>query len=170
MDPVPVSYFRFLSRYNRWANQVLFDHVAQLSEAEYKKARGAFFGSIHGVLNHILHVDQIWLSRMEPDAQTIPSTELDKELHHDFDTLSVARQAQDAEILALLTRYTDADMTRSEGYTNSLGQTLETPIQIMLAHLFNHATHHRGQVHDLLSQTKVAPPPLDLIFFERVDS
>ncbi len=170
METVPISYFRFLGRYNRWANQTLFDHVGQLSDADYHKDRGAFFKSIHGALNHILLVDQIWISRIDPDIETLPSTGLDTELHSCFETLSAARQAQDTEILALLTRYTDTDMTRCGAYQNSSGATFETPVQIMLAHMFNHATHHRGQVHDLLSQTSVAPPPLDLIFFQRIDS
>lgn len=170
MDRVPVSYFRFLARYNRWANQILYDHVGQLDEAEYKKDRGAFFKSIHGTLNHILLTDRIWMSRIEPDLEEIPSTALDTELYSGFEALHAARQAQDAALLALLCRYDDADMERCGDYTNSSGTRFRTPVQTMLAHMINHGTHHRGQVHDLLSQTPVAPPPLDLIFFERLDS
>ena len=57
------SHFMMFAAYNRWANQRLYDATAQLPDADYRANRGAFFGSLHGTLNHILVGDRIWWPR-----------------------------------------------------------------------------------------------------------
>ena len=157
---VTLAHFRLLARYNRLANQRLYQACGQLSDAERKQARPAFFKSIHGTLNHILVGDRIWLARFRGGAA--PSTNLDAILYDDFAALWTARQAEDAGIEALVAGLEPGFLAGSIRYCNNEGRHLTDPNDLLLAHFFNHQTHHRGQVHDLLSQTAVPVPVLDM--------
>lgn len=159
------AHFRRFAGYNAWANKRLYDAVGKLPEAEYLKSRPAFFKSIHGALNHILVGDRSWFGRLEGRDTGIQA--LDQILYADLAGLRVARQAQDARIIAYVDRLSEAELMGSCGYRNFAGKTFTTPVVQVLAHVFNHQTHHRGQAHDLLTQTSVAPPELDLIFYLR---
>jgi uncharacterized damage-inducible protein DinB len=159
------EHFRTLGRYNRWANGRLYDACALLDDAEYRKPRPAFFGSIHGTLNHLLVGDRVWLGRIERAPSGIER--LDQILYDDLAALRAAREAEDARILSLVDRLDEGALTRELDYANMAGAPQRTRLDWVLVHLFNHETHHRGQAHGLLSQTAVAPPPLDLIFFLR---
>ena len=152
--------FRRLARYNCLANERLYAACARLSEAARKQARRAFFGSIHGTLNHILVGDRIWLARFA--GSQAPSSGLDAILYEDFDALWDARKVEDARIESFAAGLTPAFLEGSIRYVNNAGLEYDDPVEILVPHLFNHQTHHRGQVHDMLSQTEVPPPSLDL--------
>ena len=161
-----LEHLRRMARYNAWANRQLYDVCAQLPEAEYRKPRQAFFGSIHGTLNHLLVVDWIWLSRIEGKGS--PEVRLDDQPCGSLPELREAREVEDARVVRLVDGYAEDDLTKSVSYRLiSRPEATETPLHICWLHLFNHQTHHRGQVHDQLSQTEVAPPPLDLIYYLR---
>jgi len=145
-----MDHFRTLALYNRLANERLYEACAALSDAARRQDRKAFFRSIHGTLNHILVGDRIWLNRFE--GREVPSTNLDAELYADFETLRQARRAEDARIEAFAAGLTPADLAGSIRYVNNEGRTLEDPMDLLVAHFFNHQTHHRGQAHDLLCQ------------------
>ena len=155
-----VQHFQTLGRYNTLANRKLYDACAQLSKVERDRIRPAFFKSIHGTLNHIMIGDRIWLTRFE--GGTIPSTGLDAILYEDFDALCAARIAQDDRIEAFAAGLTHEFLTRSIQYINNQGRHLDDPADLLVAHFFNHQTHHRGQIHDMLTQTDIAPPSLDM--------
>lgn len=155
-----IQHFQRLARYNTLANRQLYDACAQLSDAERTRPRPAFFKSIHGTLNHILVSDRIWLTRFE--GGTIPSTGLDTILYADFDELRAARVNEDRRIETFANRLTDTCLMQFIRYVNNQGRTLEDPTDLLIAHFFNHQTHHRGQIHDLLTQTAVTPPSLDM--------
>jgi len=159
-------YFDRLARYNAWANERLYDACAALGEAELKARRPAFFGSIHATLNHLLVGDRIWMSRIVGGALSLP---LNTILYEEFAPLRAARRAQDKLLCNLVASLPAARLDDALVYTNTRGQPFSTPLRLVLGHLFNHQTHHRGQVHDMLSQTAVPPPELDLIFFVRVE-
>jgi len=161
MDP---AYFRVFADYNQWANGRLYDAVAKLPDAEYRKPRQSFFKSIHGTLNHLLVTDRIWLSRIEPPQVAMP---LNSILYEDFTALRAAREAEDRRIVALMGAMTAETLSGDLVYANSTGASFATPMVQVLGHLFNHQTHHRGQAHDQLSQTDIAPPELDLIYYLR---
>jgi uncharacterized damage-inducible protein DinB len=162
-----LDYFRTLARYNQWANRRLYAACAQLHEADYMKPRQAFFGSIHGTLNHSLVGDRIWMGRITGRDPGIKA--LDQILYGDFAGLRVAREAEDAQIITVIDAMDLPTLNTTLRYKplSDPGTTVSTPMRFVLAHLFNHGTHHRGQVHGLLSQTSVPPPSLDLIYFRR---
>ena len=156
------AYFRQLSRYNAWANERLYAACAELSDEARKRRRPSFFGSIHRTLNHILVGDRIWLSRLDGRPHGVES--LDQELYGDFAELSAARAQEDARLSAIVGSYKDEDLARHLDYRSMAGEAKSVPMVQVLGHLFNHQTHHRGQIHGLLSDTRVAPPSLDLLY------
>ena len=155
-----LTHFRMLARYNRIANETLFECCARLDSAEYYKLRQGSFGSIHGLLNHILLGDRIWMSRFEGEGRSTPR--LDTVLFENFDELRTARIGEDARIERFFER-ADSDFLKTPlHYINSRGKAYTDLPPVAVSHLFNHQTHHRGQVHVMLSQTMVTPPSLDL--------
>jgi len=157
------DYFSFFSRYNLWANRTLYTTVATLSDDEIAQDRKAFFGSILGTLNHGLLADRIWLARMNKQEYGWFKS-LDQILFSDFAQLRSEREQTDRQILTAIPTFpTTGDLA----YTNSQGQPTVAPWSVVLGHLFNHQTHHRGQVHNMLSQAGLSPPQLDLPFFPR---
>ena len=155
-----VSHFRMLSRYNRLANERLYGACARLSDAERTMNRGAFFGSIHGTLNHILVGDRIWMIRFE--GGVAPSTNLDAIPYEDFEALREARIAKDARIETYTVSLTAESLEGKIAYVNNEGRQFRDPLAVLLAHFFNHQTHHRGQVTAMLSQTDATYPVLDM--------
>ena len=156
-----VGYFRQLAQYNAWANGRIYTAAAELSDGERKAKQPSFFGSIHATLNHILVGDRIWLSRLTGKPHGIAA--LDQELYADFEELRAARVTEDERLIAVVDSYAEADLSDKLTYCNMAGQDKCAPMVQALGHLFNHQTHHRGQVHGLLSATSVAPPSLDMI-------
>jgi uncharacterized damage-inducible protein DinB len=163
-----LEHFQRLSRYNRWANTRLYEAASTLDDTDYRKDRGAFFGSLHATLNHILVGDMIWVSRIEKRRSGISS--LDEILYDEFDALWSARETFDETIVNLLLDMKPAELDGTLEYSNMAGEPQRTKLDLVLTHLFNHETHHRGQAHCLLSQAGVDAPPLDIVFFLREDS
>ena len=161
------GYFHRFARYNAWANRRLYDACAALSPADYRARRPSFFGSINATLNHILVADRVWMARFEGVPSGIER--LDQILHPEFVDLRAAREAEDARIVGFVSGIGEDALAGILRYRNMAGESQETPLAWTLAHFFNHQTHHRGQVHGLLSGTPVAPPSLDLIYFLRED-
>jgi uncharacterized damage-inducible protein DinB len=152
--------FRIFARYNRIANERLYEQCGQLDAIEYRRERQGSFGSIHGLLNHILLGDRIWMSRFAGGGTTTPP--LNSILFDTFAELRLARTAKDEEIENFFGTIDDGFLARRLAYTNSQGKDYVEPAPVAVLHLFNHQTHHRGQVHVLLSQTNVKPPSLDM--------
>ncbi len=159
MDHLPL-----MARFNAWVNRRIYDATAGLPDAAYRAERGAFFGSIHGTLNHILVVDRLWLGRIAGVDHGIRA--LDQILCDDFATLRAARAAEDGRLIELVDGL-DADAQRAPvRYRRMIGEGMqEARADHILITLFNHQTHHRGQVHAMLTQAEVVPPPLDVMFF-----
>jgi uncharacterized damage-inducible protein DinB len=148
------------ARYNRLANETLFAACAALSDEEYRRDLGAFFGSIHGTLNHLLLGDRIWMTRFE--GNTHPSTDLDAIQFDDFEVLREARIQMDRRIEDFFVQASPDLPARTVRYVNNSGFDTEDPLEVILPHFFNHQTHHRAQAHTLLSQLGHDPPVLDL--------
>ena len=158
------DHLALLARFNGWANQRLYASVAGLPDAAYRAERGAFFGSIHRTLNHLLVVDRLWTGRILTEDRGIRA--LDQILYDDFDALREARADEDRQLVELVDGLSAAQLAVPVCYTRIIGSGLE---EVRAGHvlltLFNHQTHHRGQVHVLLTQADVLPPPLDVVFY-----
>lgn len=148
------------ARYNRLANEILYAACADLSDADYRRDLGAFFGSVQGTLNHLLVGDTIWMARF--DGATHPSTDLDAILFERFDDLRAARRQMDQRIERFFAALPPGFAMGSVRYVNNAGFDTEDPWSVILPHFFNHQTHHRAQAHTLLSQLGHKPPVLDL--------
>lgn len=155
------DHFRTLARFNAWANTQIYDAAGALPDGEYEKTRSAaYFGSIHGSLNHLLVVDRLWFGRVEGVDRGI--TGLDQILHDDFSGLRAAREAEDERIVALVDGLGDEALTTDLSYKSMAGGTFAMPLNVVLAAVFNHQTHHRGQVHALVKEAGAEPPALDI--------
>lgn len=161
------EHFRTLARYAAWANGLVYEAAAALPEAAYRQARpAAYFTSIHGTLNHILLVDLLWFGRLAgTPAQGIER--LDQILYEDLPSLDAARQAEDERIVRLVDGLDTDALAATCHYTDSRGRPGALPAWQILATVFNHQTHHRGQVHALLKDAGVEPPSLDLPVYLR---
>lgn len=155
-----MTHCQMLARYNTIANEKLYAAVAQLDDEEYRRERAASFRSVHKTLNHILLGDLVWMERFTGNGSTTPP--LGNELYADFASLRAARVAEDARIEAFLASAGEDFLAMEIRYVNNKGVQRADPARLVLAHLFNHQTHHRGQVHVMLSQTAVQPPSLDM--------
>lgn len=163
-----LDHYRMFADYNRWANRLVFAAAAELSDAQYRQDKGAFFGSLHRTLNHILAADRIWMKRFTREGEA--PTRLDAILHDDLAGLTAARAAEDERIIAwmdsldearLAAHFTYSPLTLPEEVTQRLGPTV--------SHFFNHQTHHRGQAHAILTALGRPSLTLDLVFFVRTE-
>lgn len=160
------SQFEMLAAYNRWVNERLYDAVARIPDADYRADRGAFFGSLHGTLNHLLVGDRIWMQRFTGEG-TAP-TRLDAILYEDFAALRAARRAEDARIVSYIGALSEADLAGVVRYRSTRSPAeIEQRLAPLLLHFFNHQTHHRGQAHCLLTGLTGEAPTLDLLAYQR---
>src|SRR5215218_10164738 len=160
------SPFPMLAAYNAWANRRLYDAAAALPDADYRADRGAFFKSVHGTLNHLLVADRIWLKRFSGRGDA--PNRLDAILFENINDLRDARHKEDERIVAYIGSLSEADLggrIRYKTITNPV--EIEQPLAPALIHFFNHQTHHRGQIHCLLTGLAGAAPSLDLLVFQR---
>ncbi len=163
-----LRHFQMLADYNRWANERIYDACAALPDDDYRADRGAFFGSAHRTLNHLLVADRIWLRRITGTG-TAPM-ELNVVLYEDLAELRKARAAEDERFIRLTASLAPDAFERSVSYTPVTVPTPVTePLGGMLAHVFNHQTHHRGQVHAILTSLGQPSVVLDMIAFLRKD-
>jgi uncharacterized damage-inducible protein DinB len=162
------------ARYNRWANDKLYGLAATLSDEARKRDGGAFFKSIHGTFNHLLVADRIWLARFQgvPLASGLMGPgirSLDQELYADFQELQQQRALTDDALASFIAGLTEAQLAGQLVYLR-LGQRLEMPLWWAVAHVFNHQTHHRGQVTALFTQQGCDPGATDLFVMLREEA
>lgn len=140
-----------MARYNGWMNARLYALCAGQTEVELHEDRGAFFKSIHLTLNHIAYGDLAFLSRFTGQPSAVPEPGV--ELFKGFVALRAEREALDARLLDWAASLTHAWLAEPLTYTSKIdGKARTVPKWALVTHLFNHQTHHRGQVTTLLSQ------------------
>jgi len=159
--------FQAFARYNRWMNAKVYDAAAKLSDEERKRDRHAFFRSIHGTMNHILVGDRVWLGRLagrvpEPGFMGVDGIKsLDQELAADFDELRREREKTDNAIDAWVSTVTADSFTQTIRFVRR-GTPQEVPMWWIASQVFNHQTHHRGQITTMLSQAGHDPGSTDI--------
>lgn len=165
IDP---AYALTLAEYNAWMNEKVYEAAGRLTDEQRKADRGAFFGSIHATLNHILWADAVWLSRFE--ALPGPGGGTRTEVASDYEQLRQLRREMD-ERITLFARQLTPEWLREplEWKSGALKRIFTQPRWLLVTHLFNHATHHRGQVTTLLTQAGIDVGVTDLAFSPAAD-
>ena len=164
-----LTHYRMFGHYNAWANTRLYDAAATLGDEQYRADGGAFFKSVHGTLNHLLATDRIWMQRFTGTG-TAPDR-LDTILFETLGELRTAREAEDRRIVDYVDSLDDARIAGSIRYRRvSTPEVFEQALAPALAHWFNHQTHHRGQVHALLTGLVGRAPELDLLYYQRLSA
>ena len=172
-DPALANY-QFLARYNQWFNERLYTACESLSDDERKRDRGAFFGSIHHTLTHLVLADKMWLNRFASQGIAFtalpremlalpPGSDYTSDLHPQWSDLKLQRTQLDAPITTWLADMPADFLQSTMRYANTKGVQRSHPAWQALTHLFNHQTHHRGQVTALLAQAGVEVGVTDLI-------
>lgn len=162
------QHFEMFAAYNAWANAKLIDAAGELPPEELDRNVGAFFGSLLGTLNHLLVADRIWMKRFTGEGEA-PAA-LDAILFPALPDLARARTAEDARIIAWVARLGAGDLAGRFTYmTVTDMRTVSQRLAPALAHFFNHQTHHRGQMHTILTMLGRSAPSLDLIYFQRTE-
>jgi uncharacterized damage-inducible protein DinB len=155
------EYCQLMARYNRWMNERLYALCGQMSDVERRRDRGAFFGSIHRTLNHLLWGDRMWLGRIAGPPCTYPQFGAD--MFERFDELSRQREMTDQAMLEWAGNVSAEWLAAPLVYTSVVdGKTRRLPAAVAAIHMFNHGTHHRGQLTTLLKQAGIDPGVTDL--------
>lgn len=153
-----------LAKYNEWAIARLLDAVQALSDEEYRRDMGLFFKSIHGTLNHLLVGEHhLWFVRFEQG--TSPHVALDAELEPDRAKLDTRLRDGAARWAPLIATWPAERWASTLDYTTMRGTAASLPFAVTLAHVFNHGTHHRGQITAALTAMGEPCPELDLVYF-----
>jgi uncharacterized damage-inducible protein DinB len=160
---IDTAYVRRMARYNRWQNRNLYGVADTLSDDERRRERGAFFGSVHKTLSHLLWADGVWMSRFAGTQRPEGGIPGSASLHPDWETLKRERGEFDETMIAW------ADGLGASGlagdltyYSGGAKRDITGPKWLLVAHMFNHQTHHRGQVHCMLTQAGGKPHDTDL--------
>ena len=165
----PTAHYQMFGHYNAWANGRLYEAAAALSTEQYRADRGAFFKSVHGTLNHLLVTDRVWMHRFTGEGDA--PDRLDAILFESLTELCAAREAEDRRIIDFVDRLDDARVAGTIRYRRvSTPEQFEQQLAPALAHWFNHQTHHRGQVHAILTGLVGKAPELDLLMFQRLSA
>lgn len=150
------------ARANRLANRRLLAAVATLPDAEFHAPRTSFFPSLALTLNHVLNVDGYYLAALHGDeamrhiwASYVPARTAAE--------LAGRQDASDLRLVAFCEALRPGDEERIVAFDRGAGieNGPREPVGLVLAHLFMHQTHHRGQAHAMLAGTSVKPPQLD---------
>ena len=164
LDRSPLrEHLQMLARYNLWATKLLCEHVDALPEADYRRDAGLFFKSIHGTLNHLLVAEHmVWHARFAEG--TTPEIPLDAQ--PEPDRVRLREQLVEGALawLPMLEVWPESRLHGRIEYRRLDGETVSLPFAATLSHVFNHATHHRGQVSAGLTMLGRSAPVLDLVF------
>ena len=161
-------HYQMFAAYNQWANATLYAAASALSEDEFNRDTGAFFGSVCRTLNHLLVADRVWLNRFSGEGPQ--PTALNALLHADFPSLQAARLAEDQRIIGLIDSLTEERLDGTFTYSPISNPGAVTQrLSSALAHMFNHQTHHRGQCHTILTTLGKPSLTLDLVYFLRAE-
>jgi uncharacterized damage-inducible protein DinB len=162
------THFQMMAAYNQWANELLYAAARGIPDEDYRLDRGAYFKSVHGTLNHILVADRIWMKRFTGEGDA--PKKLDTILRDDLLRLTIEREREDQRIVHWIEGMDAKAISGRFTYTTVTDmRTVSQRLAPALAHFFNHQTHHRGQVHALMTGFGADAPALDLIYFQRTE-
>ncbi len=162
---ITAEYCQTMARYNAWQNRSMRESFKALGMKELEKDRGAFFGSMWATANHLLWGDQIWTARFDgghgPDGGITDSTKL----HDDLQLFLDDRLRTDERIIRWANKVNHIDLVGPMSwYSGAMKKTMTKPKALCVMQLFNHQTHHRGQIHAMLTAAGAKPDDTDLPF------
>jgi uncharacterized damage-inducible protein DinB len=161
------AHARLMALYNRWQNNSLYDAAATLTDAERRRERGAFFGSIHGTLSHLLWGDGVWMHRFSGAEKPPGGIKDSPGLYADWDELRRLREKMDDAVMTWADGLSEDWLSGATGWhSGAMGRDVSRSNWVLATHFFNHQTHHRGQVHAMLTAAGARPADTDLIFME----
>lgn len=159
------QHLHLLAAYHRWTFDVLYAALLPLDDARYRADLGLFFRSIHGTLNHLLVADKVWFGRMV--ATPFAVSGLDAELQSERPALEQALYKQSARWQPWLRTQSEDQLATPRAYSNMSGAHFAQETATLVLHVFNHATHHRGQISTAITACGLAAPEMDLIWYLR---
>ena len=161
------DYVRLMARYNAWQNRSLYEAAATLSDAARRQDRGAFFGSIHGTLTHVLWGDRMWMSRFAGTERPTETIATSPTMIPDWDALRVARVEFD-KVIEDWAASVGEDWLQGEltWFSGAVNREVSKPTTFLVMHFFNHQTHHRGQAHAMLTAAGARPGDTDLFLID----
>ena len=160
---ITVEYVQTMARYNAWQNAGLIERLAAMDEADLRADRGAFFGSILATLNHVLWGDRIWMSRFAGWARPPGGIAESVALTPTYAAWKAERQRTDGRMLHWADTLRPIELRgEMSWHSGALGRDVSRPRALLVMHMFNHQTHHRGQVHAMLTAAGVVPGESDL--------
>jgi uncharacterized damage-inducible protein DinB len=152
-----------MARYNRWQNDSLLAAADALTDEARRANRGAFFGSIHGTFSHLFWGDRIWMHRFAGTPKPDGGIAQSQSMVADWDAFAAERQRFDDVIADWADGLDDAwfaaDLT---WWSGAAGREVTRPRPALVMHFFNHQTHHRGQIHAMLTAAGAKPSDTDL--------
>ena len=159
------DYCVIMARYNAWQNKAHRTAMERLTEAALHEPRGAFFGSILGTANHLLWGDLIWLARFDGGEAPQVGISDSAKLHGTMSTWSAERHRTDGRILKWAEQVTAEELSGDLGwFSGAQGKDVKRPMAQCVVHFFNHQTHHRGQIHAMLTTAGEKIGDTDLVF------
>ncbi|MCG7503918.1 DinB family protein [Mesorhizobium retamae] len=155
-----IDHFRRMAANNLWSNDRLYRALMALKPGEFEAERTGFFPSIKATLNHVLSVDLYYLDMVEEGGVGLAI--FDDWADFEIPAKLAAVQAEtDRRLLSFCNELKKVDLDRRVPTDRGDNGMIPERIGDLLAHLFLHQIHHRGQVHAMLSGTSVKPPQLD---------
>lgn len=157
------AFVRAMAAYNAEMNRRLYAGADTLDDATRHADGGAFFGGIHATLSHILWGDHVWMARFDGwEKPATPQRESGAFIAQ-WEALKPARTEADARITAWAATLTEADLAGDHSwFSGGSGREMRRPLWLLITHMFNHQTHHRGQAHALLTRAGVPSGETDL--------
>ena len=163
---ISTEYVRTMTAYNRWQNKSLYSAANKLSSHDRNQQRGAFFGSIQGTFNHLLWGDMLWISRFtKSKPPTTSNMSQTTELYRSWKELCSAREKFDKSLFQWANNIEDSWLQSDLTWKSvALNRSFKNPTWLLVLHMFNHQTHHRGQIHAMLTSAGAQPDDTDLPF------
>ncbi|MEJ6747259.1 MAG: DinB family protein [Yoonia sp.] len=162
------AYIIEMAAYNVWQNNGLCRVVQAMDEADVRADRGAFFGSIFGTLNHLLCGDFLWMSRFDGGPAQSPVIADSAAFAATVGDWVDQRIRTDARIVTWAAGVTASDLSGDlTWFSGSLNAEVAKPTATCITHFFNHQTHHRGQLHAMLTAAGQTPDATDLVFMPK---
>jgi uncharacterized damage-inducible protein DinB len=157
------DHMRLMSGWHVWAFERLYAVVDGVDDARYRADTGLFFKSVHGTLNHMLLIEQMWRGRLTGDLLQISS--LAEEIEPDRARLRERLLAHASLWGPMVEAMPDAVFDGDLTYRSMKGDTYTFPRASIVHTMFTHGAHHRGQITTVLTQWGCPAPEMDFPYY-----